>query len=373
MRVAVLGAGAMGSAAARFLAGAGAGVTIFERFVADHDRGSSFGSSRIIRRVYPDRYYAALMDAAYPLWEELERETGEDLFLHAGGLFFGPEGSVEIAAVLDALDANGVPFRRLSAEETRRRFPAFRLRPGEIGVFQEDGGLLRASACVLAQLRLAERSGAVLRERSPVMRIDPGDEIVLTLENDERFVADRLIVAAGPWMRPLLAPCIDLPLIVTRQVYCHFEPRANPGSFHASAFPIWIDFGANVYGFPQQPGVPGVKVASHNLGRATTPDRVDRVVHESDRDALRAYCAERLPDLSEDVSLEKVCLYTNTPDEDFILDRLPGHPNVVLAGGGSGHAFKFSILLGKIAASLALGETVPWDLSRFRISRFQSP
>ena len=371
-RIVILGAGGVGSAATRFLASEGHRPLVLEQFAPDHDRGSSFGASRIIRRVYPDRFYTGLMDAAYPLWEELERDAGEALLLRTGGLFFGPDAHPEMAAVRDALDAHNVPYKSMDAAETRRRFPAFRLRPEETGIFQSDGGILRASACVRANLRLAAEAGADIHAQAPVERIEPGPESVrLHQMNGETLHADRLIVAAGAWMKPLLAPYVPLPLRVTRQVYCHFEIESRPEAFDMGRFPIWIDFGRNFYGFPRQSDAPGVKVALHEPGQPTDPDATDRDVHDSDREPLRRYCAERLPDLSPQVVLEKVCLYTNTPDEDFIVDRLPLDPRVILVSGCSGHGFKFTVLLGRIAAWMATDATLPFDLSRFRLSRFE--
>lgn len=370
-RVIIIGAGGVGSAAARFLAREGHVVTVLEQFHLDHDLGSSYGSSRIIRRVYPDRFYTQLMDAAYPLWEELERDSGEALLTRTGGLFFGPEGDAEMAKVRDSLDANAVPYREMNAEEANRRFPAFRLKPDETAIYQEDGGILNASACVRANLRLAERSGAEIKTHAPVERIEAGSEPVgVTLMDGTRLQADRLVLAAGPWTSDLLAPHFRLPLTVTRQAYCHFETGNTPERFATGEFPIWIDFGTNFYGFPQEPHAPGVKVAWHGQGRAADPDAVDRVVSEEDREFLRRYVAERFPGLSERVLHEKVCLYTNTPDEDFVVDRLPQDSRVIVMSACSGHGFKFTVLMGRIAAWMATDTPLPWDLSRFHIRRF---
>ena len=140
--------------------------------------------------------------------------------------------------------------------------------------------------------------------------------------------------------------------------------------FSAERFPVWIDFATNFYGFPHDGHAPGVKVAWHEGGAPTDPDRVDRELHESDREPLRRYRAEHLPGLSPRVALEKVCLYTMTPDADFVVDRLPGEPRITLVGGLSGHGFKFTVLLGRIAAWMVTEQRVPWELSRFALARF---
>jgi sarcosine oxidase len=368
--IAVLGAGGVGSAAARFLAREGHEVTVVEQFEPDHDRGSSYGTSRIIRKTYTDGFYTALMGQAYPLWDELEREAGERLFERTGGLFFGPTDHPELAAIRHALRDNGVPFEELDPAACARRFPRLRLLPGESGIFEQEAGFLCASACVRANLRLAAARGARVRTRTVVEGLEPhSGGITLALAGGESLEFDRVVVAAGPWTARLLARFVSLPFTVTRQTYCHFEPEVPAAEFGAERFPVWIDFATNFYGFPYDGQAPGVKVAWHETGAPTDPDRVDRELHESDREPLRRYRAQHLPGLSPRVALEKVCLYTMSPDKDFVVDHLPGEPRVTLVGGLSGHGFKFTVLLGRIAAWMATGQRVPWELTRFSLAR----
>lgn len=370
-RIAVVGAGGVGSAAALFLAREGHTVTLLEQFEPDHDRGSSYGSSRIIRRTYPDGFYTALMNEAYPLWAALEREAGESLFVRTGGLFFGPTGHPEMAGIRRALGDNGVAFEELDPATCARRFPGFRLRDGESGIFEPEAGFLRASACVRAQQRLAVAHGAVLRTGVRVKGlVTQARRLVLRLEGGEALEVDRVVVTAGSWAATLLEDFVRLPLTVTRQVYCHFEPSGPLADFSPERLPVWIDFGTNFYGFPSDGVVPGVKVALHEPGTPTRPDTVDRAVHEADREPLRRACAEHLPGLSSRVAYEKVCLYTMTPDHDFVVDTLPDEPRVTVVAGLSGHGFKFTVLLGRIAAWRATDQRVPWELSRFSLSRW---
>lgn len=367
-RIAVLGAGGVGSAAARFLAREGHDVTVVEQFEPDHDRGSSYGASRIIRKTYPDPFYVALMQAAYPLWDELEREAGEPLFARTGGLFFGP--AEPVAALSRGLREYGVSIDELDPAQCARRFPGLRLLPGESGMFEREAGFLRASACVQANLRLAVAHGARMRTRAVVEALEPHPGgIRLALRGGESLEFDRVAIAAGPWTARLLANFVRLPFLVTRQTYCHFEPQGSLEEFGADRFPVWIDMATNFYGFPHDGRTPGVKVALHQLGSPTDPDQVDRELHESDREPLRRYLAGRLPGLSPRIAFEKVCLYTMSPDQDFVVDHLPGEPRITWVGGLSGHGFKFTVLLGRIAAWMTAGEDVPWDLSRFSLAR----
>jgi monomeric sarcosine oxidase len=370
MRIAVIGGGGVGSAAARFLAAEGHQVTVLEQFPIDHDRGSSYDQSRIIRRVYPDLFHTALMERAYQLWRELEAEAGEVLLLETGGLFLGPEDHPEMQAAAAALREAGVPFEVWDARRTAERAPPLRLAPGEVAISQPDSGILRASRCVLANARLARAHGAQFREDTRVAGFDSSPAgIRVILAGGESLTVDRLIVTAGPWTPELLAE-LKLPLRVTRQTYIHVLPAGDGSAFRLGAFPIWIDMATYFYGFPVHDEIPGAKIAWHHQGEETDPDHARREVDDSDRDVLREYARRRFEGLTDSVVYEKVCLYTNTPDEEFIIDRHPADSRVVYVSGCSGHGFKFVVLLGRLAATLASGGELPMDLSRFSARRF---
>ncbi len=368
--IAVIGAGGTGSAAARFLAQSGHTVTVYERFTLDHDQGSSYGGSRIIRRTYPDPLYTRMMGAAYALWAALEREAGEDLFLCCGGLTFGRRDNPAMAATEASLRVNDVDFKTLSADEVSSRYPAFRLDADQYAIYQADSGLLRASRCVRAQMRLAAAAGAVLHEGMQIQTITQGSggKIRVT-HGDGAMEHDCVLVAAGPWMMELL-PQLNLPLTVTRQYYAHLQPPTQPEQFEAKAFPVWIDADTNIYGFPHHDDLPGVKVAWHHPGMPVDPNAVPRDIRPEDSQPLLEYTARRLPSLVGPPVYEKTCLYTNAPDEDFIIDRVPELPGVYFCSGCSGHGFKFTILLGQMLANLALGNTLSCEIERFRCSRF---
>lgn len=376
MKVAVIGAGVVGALAAWNLARRGHEVVVLEQFQIDHDRGSSYGDSRIVRRVYADPFYTELMAEGYELWDELQSQAPDtELFCRAGGLFFGPADHPDVRSAKDALANAGVAHEVLDPAETRRRFPAVRLEDNEIALFEHGMGYARASNVVRTAARLAREAGATIREQVTVKSIEPGsagtDVRILTLAGEE-IEAERLLVAAGPWSGPLLGKLgVMLPLTVTRQAYLHLQPARHPESFEAGRFPVWIDAKTLYYGFPRLGDVPGVKIASHIIGQATTPQAVDREVHPDDREGTITYAATRFPDLSAEVAYEKVCLYTMTPDEDFVIDTVPSVPGAHFIAGLSGHGFKFGPLLGKIAADLVTGTPVRYDLSRFRADRFE--
>jgi len=372
MRVAIVGGGAVGNMAAWRLARYGAEVLLLEQFALDHDRGSSYGDSRIIRRVYPDGLYTELMAGAYPLWQELMTQTGDDtLFVQSGGLYFGDANHPDIHAAQTALLQNDVPHEILTPNECARKFPAFRLANNEVAISEPSMGYARASKCVRAASALAHDSGKVKTlYDTRVTRLEPGGKlggVRLCLDNGHTLQADALILCAGAWTNTLLKPFdVQIPLKITRQVYFHLLPKeANDPQFAPGAFPVWIDASTLFYGFPHLGDVPGVKLAQHTHGAEVHPDRVNRTITPDDVRPTLEFAAERFPRLSQTVVYEKVCLYSNTPDEDFVIDAIPNLPNAFVFSACSGHGFKFTPLMGEIAARLATEQETGYDLTRF--------
>ena len=373
MKIAIVGVGGTGSAAARFLAGAGHSVVAFEQFAIGHVRGSSHGQSRIIRYTYADEVYTRMMGEAYPLWRALEEDAGEHLLARTGGVFFGHKSGPVMASARAALDSSRVPYELLDSVEARRRFPALRLAETEAALYQPDMGYLRATACVRANVRLARALGADVRERTSVREVAPrGGKAVVTTEAGEEYVFDRVLVTAGPWMGRLFA-ALHLPLTVTRQQVVYLKPERGAGwDFEADRLPVWIDADANAYGFPSDGHIEGVKLASHHRGETEDPDGARRPPDDSYASEMADYAVARFHGLTRQVTRAETCLYTNTPDEDFLVDVVPDMPSVWLVSGCSGHGFKFTVLLGKIAAEAAtLGVTPPY-LSRFALARFST-
>jgi sarcosine oxidase len=324
LRIGVVGVGGSGSAACYYAARLGHEVTGYEQFRLDHENGSSHGASRVIRYTYTDNLYTELMTDAYPLWEALETAAGEDLFVRCGNLMIAPSGHQDLDDIETALIDSQQPFERLAASEVNRRFPAFHLRETESATWQPNGGFLRAARCVLAQARLATTLGATLIENCAVTEISQhGSEVIIRDARGNESVYDRVIVTAGAWMGQLFS-ALNLPLSVTRQELVYF------------------------------PGEP------------TTPNSVRPGLDAATKNNAWEQASLRMPDLSPEVVYSKTCLYTNTPTEDFILDFVPDMPNVFLVSGCSGHGFKFTTLLGKIAVLKATGEDYPRDLSRFQ-------
>lgn len=345
MRVAVVGLGAVGSAALRFLALQEHEAVGYEQFTCGHTRGSSHGESRIYRLTYTDPYYTRKMREAFALWQALQAEAGEPLIEPCGVLWLGDAHDPELHAIAHALQSEQVAYEWLDSPALAARFPALRLEVHERALFQSEGGFLRANACVQANLRLAEAHGAHIHEQARIARVEPRPNgLWLETESGARERFDRVLLTAGAWL-PKLLPQLSLPLTVTRQTYAYFavRPESMP-DFTPARMPVWIEATQHFYGFPSDGRQMGTKVAWHQLGPVQDPDAPVRPVDEEDLAPLRACLARRLPNALPDAIATATCLYTNAPDERFILQPLPNEPRVWLVSACSGHGFKFSIL-----------------------------
>jgi sarcosine oxidase len=376
--VAVVGLGGIGSGAAYWLARRpGVRVLGLEQFDIGHPYGASEDVSRIIRRSYHRGDYIRLTARAYDAWAEVERESGAQVVVRTGGLDVGPahpgQGSeVDIEVYAAAMTAEGIPFERLDADEIMRRWPAWRLDGDHVGLFQADTGIADPSRGNEAHRRLAREHGAELRARAPVARVVPaGGEVTLELRDGARVRAGRVIVATDAWTNDLLGPLgCALPLTVTQEQVSWFTPRGDPARFAPARFPTWIWMDEpSFYGFPTH-GHPGPKIGQDVGGREVTP-----ATRTFDRDEVaftrtRAFLEARLPDMAGEPFLTRTCLYTMTPDRDFVVDAVPGHPEVLVCLGAA-HGYKFASALGRILAELALDGSTPAaaDLEAFRIDR----
>jgi len=376
--VVVIGLGALGSAAAYWASRrAGTRVLALEQYEIGHELGASQDVSRIIRLSYHRTDYVRLAKRAYETWAEVERESGINVILRTGGLDVGParpgEGvAIDLADYERAMTAEDVPFERLDAGEVMRRFPAWRLEDHHVGLFQSQSGLADPTRGNEAHHRLARAQGAVLREHAPVARIEASaDEATVELADGERITTGRVIVAADAWTARLLEPLgLRLPLTITQEQVSWFTPRANAHLFEPDRFPIWIWMDEpSFYGFPAYTH-PGPKIGQDVGGREVTPETRTFARDEEAHGRVRDFLAARLPDMDVEPFRTKTCLYTLTPDRDFVVDRIPGHEAVQVVLG-SAHAYKFASVLGRILAERAIDGESPSEpeLAGFRIDR----
>jgi sarcosine oxidase len=353
----VVGLGGIGSAAAYRLAAAGGGRRILglEQFELGHDRGASSDVSRITRLSYHRREYVELAIRAQAAWHDVERSSGETILTMTGGLDLAPPGAAEsIDDYAEAMTDAAVPFEWLDDVEVARRWPQWRVDAGTRAIFQADAGIADPERGNAAHQRLARAAGATLLERARVTGIDNrAGELLLTLKDGRRLATGSVVLATDAWTNDLLTPLGQpVPLTVTREQVTWFEAR-DPAAFDPVRFPIWIWLDQpSFYGFPTYRG-PGPKVGEDVGGRVTTASGRTFLTDPDCLARVERFLEQHMPGAVGPAVATKTCLYTLTPDRDFVLDRLPEHPNVIVALGAA-HAYKFAALFGIVLADLAL-------------------
>jgi sarcosine oxidase len=370
--VIVVGIGGMGSAACWHLARRGQRVLGLERFDIPHAMGSSHGVTRIIRLpYYEDPAYVPLLHRAYELWAEAERATGETLLVTTGSIDAGPEDDALFQGALGFGPKLRLPHDVLSGDEVNARFPGYQLPASTRAVFQPQGGLIASERAIVAHVRAAQAAGAVIQAREAVLgwEVKPSGTVAVRTAKGV-YEAARLVLAAGPWMGELAAPLAGR-AIPERQVLAWLQPL-RPELFTPEAFPVFnlqVDEG-RYYGFPVYE-VPGFKFGRyHHRGEISTADAVRREVDAADEALLRQFGERYFPAGSGATMALRTCMFTNTPDEHFVLDHHPGHDQVVLVSPCSGHGYKFCSVVGEIAADLATGDgTTRHEIGFLRLAR----
>jgi sarcosine oxidase len=363
----VVGLGAMGSATAFQLAKRGARVLGIDRFAPPHAMGSSHGKSRIIREAYfEDPRYVPLVRKAYENWEEIERLSGTRIFERTGGLMLGaPDGKV-VRGALASAKTHRLPHVVLSAREVAERIPGVRPTPDMIGVVEPRAGILEPETAVRAALELAARFGATIVTDNRVIRWTEENGRIHVVTEREAYEGEKLVIAAGAWTKELV-PGLDIPLVVERQTVNWFRPAVKTDLFAPDKFPVIIcEYapGHFWYAFPDRGE--GVKLAIHHDGAHVDPETVNRHVMPDESDYVRTILKTFLPAADGPVIETSVCLYTNTPDEHFVIDAHPAHPAVTLISACSGHGFKFASAIGEIVAERVLGRESELDVASFR-------
>ena len=366
----------MGSLTVRELARRGIQVTGIDRGHPPHDLGSSHGRSRIIREAYfEDPRYVPLVQGAYARWRALEDEGEAPLLRITGGLCLGSPASRLVTGTLESAARHGLPHERLDADALRRRFPAHIVTEDCVGVLEPNAGILDPERCIATALRLAARDGATLHLGETVTGWTAHPDHVEVRTTRRTLRADQVIVSAGRGVRELV-PTLAPRLTVERQVQFWFAPR-EAAAFAPERFPVFLSEvrpGLMWYGFPDVGD--GVKVAWHHqapdapLDPTSAEEAPLRPVTASEIDAMRAHLTSHLPGAAGALRSTAVCHYTNTPDEDFVIDRHPEAERLWIASPCSGHGFKFASAIGEVLADLVLGRAPAFDLAPFRVARF---
>ena len=363
----------MGSAAAYQLASRGLRVLGLEQFDIPHTLGSSHGFSRMIRLAYfehPD--YVPLLRRAYELWRALETETRQKVIHITGGLYAGPPESEVINGSVAAARQYGIAHDLLDHAELRRRYPQFTLPEDFRGMLDHAGGFVLPERAITAYCDLAMRRGAELHGREPVLEWKNDGAGVTVRTAKETYTAGRLVFCGGAWSGKLIRD-LGVPLVVSRQVMAWFWPR-RAETFDLGRFPVWAIDPTDApftYGFPIHPeGAAGMKVAFHEQGPATDPDTDPRTPTPADEAALRPALRRFLPDADGPLLSMRVCLYTNSLDHSFIVDRHPANENATFACGFSGHGFKFASVIGEVLADLAMNGRSDLPIDFLSLRRF---
>jgi sarcosine oxidase len=382
--VAVVGLGAMGSAALYQLAKRGISAVGIDQFAPPHTQGSTHGDTRVTRLATGEGlHYVPLVQRSHALWRQIEEETGTALLTQNGGLIIASNENLAIKHgakffenTLLAAKTFGIAHELLDATEIRRRFPPFQVRESEIGYYEKDAGILKPEACVRAQLALATRQGALVRTDERILSLEatPGG---VTLSSDRaRYAVGHVLLTAGPWLAHFLPPELARLFEVTRQVLYWFEVPGPIAPYEPERFPIFIwalpGLEKGLYGFPALDGpAGGLKIATEQYQTTTTPETVDRTVSAREQNEMyRSYVAPFISGLGARCLKAVTCLYTLSQDGGFVIDRHPVSKRVTIVSPCSGHGFKHSAALGEALAERIVEGKSRIDLSPFTLSRF---
>jgi sarcosine oxidase len=367
--VIVIGLGAMGSATVAHLAERGVRALGLDSYPPVHSFGSSHGGSRIIREAYfeaPD--YVPLVQRSYDQWRQLEAVTGRNLLRITGGLCFGPPDEQLVVGAQRSAEIHNLPYERLSPDQVTTRFPGFTLPENMVAIYEPHAGILDPEGGVAAHLHIAATCGADLHYEEAVLRWSADGAGVRVETAAGSYSAGHLIITAGPWAGQVLEE-LHLPLEVQRIVNVYFEPERLE-HFTPDQCPIYLFHVPEglYYGFPYLQGQ-GLKAGRHDGGEVCTPQTIRRTVDEQEVAMLRAALNQYMPGSAGRALKTATCMYTMTPDEHFILDHHPSHPQVVFGAGFSGHGYKFAPVIGEILADLALDGSTDYNIKFLSLSR----
>lgn len=378
--VIVVGVGSMGAPACYWLARRGYTVLGLEQFDIAHEMGSHAGQSRIIRKAYfehPD--YVPLLERAYANWTELEKETGKKIYHRTGLLYFGGPGNEITGGVLKSASLYNIPVQKLNVVEAGEQFPQFQFRDDFEIVFEPEAGFLEPEKAIRAYVESAQERGAVIKTNEAVIEWKMEEDLILVSTARQSYRSRKLIISSGPWTS-ILIPSLSGKLKVTKQALVWTRPE-DPDQYSFGKFPCWLMMDPErgpYYGFPilnrEEFGEPwGLKSAHHFPAEIFDPSRSDRPVNVDAEEDIRYALSRWLPGANGEVLAFKSCLYTNTPDEDFIIDHLPGFQGrVAFACGFSGHGFKFASAVGEILADLCMDGKSELPIDFLSLKRFDS-
>ncbi|MFD1361899.1 N-methyl-L-tryptophan oxidase [Lentibacillus salinarum] len=371
--VIVVGAGSMGMAAGYYLAKEGTKTLLIDAFDPPHSNGSHSGDTRLIRHACGEGFeYVPLAIRAQELWNELQHETTETIFRKTGVVTFGPEDSEFVNQAIAGGKAYSLPIDTFNdGEEINQRWPGINAPEGHFGCYEPEAGVLFSGNCIRTYRKFALECGADLLTNTPVDDLEVFENFVTVQTKDESYTADKLIVSAGAWNSKLLSDLnLDLPLQPSRQTIGWFD--SDESLYQSDEFPgFFVDLPTGVYyGFPSFDGT-GLKIGRYDAGEDVDPEYMNREfgIYPKDEGDVREFLETFMPQAAGKLNVGKACMFTNTPDENFIIDLHPEHSHVAIAAGFSGHGYKFSSVVGEILSQLATTGTTNQDISLFSATR----
>ena len=367
----VIGVGGMGSSAVHNLAKRGQKVLGLEKFDIPHSEGSSHGVNRIIRLAYYEHSsYVPLLRRAYEMWSEIETIAGEQLLYKIGSIDTAPSGHEVFEGSLESCLEHDIPHEVLNHKQINDRFPGYEMPLGQMGLYQADGGFVLSERAIVAYVNAAVAEGAEVHARESVIKWETEGAGVRVFTDRAEYTADRLVITAGAWAAGMV-PSLEELAVPERQVLAWLQPK-EPSLFAPENFPVFNAYfeEGRYYGFPVF-GIPGFKIGRyHHLEELADPDHMERGVTQEDEDILRSAVSRYFPKANGTLMTLKTCLFTNTPDDHFIIDKVPGMPQVTVAAGFSGHGFKFASVVGEIVGDLAINGETTHNIDLLKIDRF---
>ena len=368
--VIIIGLGAMGSATSMFLSHNGIKVIGFDSYSPPHEFGSSLGHTRVIREAYHEgTTYVPIVQRAYEIWFEMNGNSKVPIIETYGGLLIGRKtGDIENA--LKSANKYDIPIKKMTTDEISQKFSVLNPPKEYIGLLESRGGAVFVENSINHMLNTALNNGSIHKYNERVVRWSKKSNYYLVETNLGNYKAEKLVFSSGAWITKLL-PTLKLPIKIERQVLFWFSPRKNPDKFKSMNLPNsgWdLDNGLSFYTMPNLENR-GFKVAMHHNGEFVDPDTLIRESNDSDLKMVRGFLEEYIPDGNGELIDSKVCMYTDTPDQDFLIDSHPDDENIIICSPCSGHGFKFTPAIGEICSSLIINNSTKFDLDKFSLER----
>ena len=369
--VIIIGLGAMGSATSMFLSQNDIKVIGFDSYLPPHEFGSSLGHTRVIREAYHEgTSYVPIVQRAYEIWFEMNENSKVPIIDTYGGLLFGRKNG-DIESAIKSANKYDIPIKKMTTDEISQKFSVLNPPNEYIGLFESRGGAVFVENSINHMLNTALKKGSIHKYNEKVVRWSKKSNYYLVETNLGNYKAEKLVFSSGAWITKLL-PTLKLPIKVERQVLFWFSPRKNPDKFKSINMPNtgWdLDNGLSFYAMPNIENR-GFKVAMHHNGDFVDPDTLIRESNDSDLKTVRDFLEQHIPDGNGDLIDSKVCMYTDTPDQDFLIDSHPDDENIIICSPCSGHGFKFTPAIGEICSSLIINNSTNFDLDEFSLERF---